>query len=411
MQLNRRGLLLGGLAVMALAGCAAPRTERLAGTAAHQQLPLTTPSVPDLVAVSRDLAWQLMQLEDHAGNTVVSPASLVSALALIRLGASGSTAESLDRVFGMGAQEGAAATNALRTAMSGYDSLPEKVDAKHPPERPVLHQESHLLIIDDAAVRPAFLDDAARYFSSTMERTERGSAKAALDAWVTKHSAGLIKESAVTVRPDSLLVLQDAILFAAAWRTRFDREEPLLFRRPGGQSVTVDGIMHTFRCPHVDQDGWQAIRLPYTEAFAVDIILPPERISPHEADATRLARIRELLDSAAQREVMVHLPTLDTRSTLDLSALLARHGVEFKEVDGIFPEAVVGEATQQARLQITAQGTVGAAVTEIMVVEVAAPGTEGALPFVVDRPYLMDIAFEATGWSLFLAAISDPTLQ
>ena len=410
MQMTRRSLLLGGLAVMALSGCAAPQADQLKGTTAHQQLPLTTPRVPEMAAASRDLMWSLMKLGDQTRNMVASPSSLASTLALIGLGATGPTAESLDRAFGMGAVERAAAANALRTAMSRYDSLPEKVDAKNPPETPVLHQASHLLLVDNADVAQEFLDGATQYFDTGVERVERSSAKQNLDAWVRKHTCGQIEQSAIKVTARTRLVAQDAILFAAAWQEQFDYEEPIKFHRLDGSTAPVDSVSRTFQCAHAELDGWQAIRLPYTEGFAMDIVLPPKDTSPHQADTTRLARLDQLLDEATAGQVQVRLPVLDTRTNLDLAELLARHEVDLRSFDGIFKDAEVKQVAQQARLQITAKGTVGAAVTEVGVELSAAPPST-PIDFIVDRPYLINITAEATGWSLFLAAITDPTQQ
>lgn len=412
MQVTRRSLLLGGLAAMALSGCNTSRAEPLTGNITYEQLPLTTSHVPGLVTASLDLMWQLMLLGNQEDNTVASPSSLVSALALLGLGATGDSATSFDQVFGMGAEERAAAANALRTAMTSHDALPEKVDAKNPPATPILHQASHLLILDEIPVNQAFLDRATQYFDSAVERVVRSSAKANLDAWVNRHTAGLIEKSAIEVTRDTRLVIQDAILFAAAWQTQFDQESSIDFHRLDGSSIPTEGISQTFDCAHAELDGWQAVRLPYTDAFRMDVILPPTGTSPYRAETSHLMRLIELLDADHRppRGVEVSMPTLDVHTTLDLRTLLTRHGMDLGSFEGIFARAAVEDARQQARLQVTAKGTVGAAVTEISMMEVSAPIND-ALPFVVDRPYLIDITAEATGWSLFLAVITDPSVK
>ncbi len=56
-------------------------------------------------------------------------------------------------------------------------------------------------------------------------------------------------------------------------------------------------------------------------------------------------------------------------------------------------------------MQVSAQGTVGAALTE--------PAAAGSAPvraheFTVDRPYVFRVVDTRTGWPLLLATVSDP---
>lgn len=406
MKLTRRTLMLGGLAAAALSGCGATAAEVLTASVDHETFPLTTSHVADLAAFSRTLGWNILRSGEEGANRLLSPSSLVSALVLVGLGASGRTATSLDEAFGMSAEERGAATNALRSALAAYEHLPEKVDVKSPPEHPVAHQASRVLLIDDNTPKDPFLDAAKRYFDIGVDRIARSDAEENLDAWVKQHTAGLIDASAIKVTADTLLVLQDAILFAARWKTEFADESTLPFTTPAG-TKDIETVEDTLTCRYATAHDWQAIRLPYTEGFAMDVLLPPKGTLPLDAEADLITELTDLLSSATPQRLDVKMPKLDARHTTDLLRALAPLGIELGEVDGIVDGADVGQAVQQARLQISAQGTVGAAVTEIAV-ETAAP-PPATVNFVVDRPYALNIAAEETRWSLFLASITDPT--
>ena len=97
------------------------------------------------------------------------------------------------------------------------------------------------------------------------------------------------------------------------------------------------------------------------------------------------------------------MPSFDVSARIDL--LEGLPGLDLDHLDGILPDGYLEQWVQQARLQVSAKGTVGAAVTEAGAAGGAAP-TE---PFVVDRPYVFRVLDTRTGWPLFLAAVSDPT--
>lgn len=412
--MKRRSLIFGGLALAALSSCsgagASPKTVQLTGGTAYQGLPLSTPKVPEMVDASQRLGWNFLRLGDRGTNAILSPSSLSSAFVLVGLGASGVTAEALDEVFGMGAMERAAATNALRAAMSEFEALPEAIDAEEPPEKPIAHQASHILVIgNEIEPKPAFLDGARQYFDTSVERLEKGDAKANLDAWVRQHSAGLIERSGIKLTPRTRLVVQDAILFAARWQKEFTKELSITFTDAKGTTRQVDGMTENFYCPYAKGGGWEAIRLPYNARFAMDVILPGEGTHPLDIETAELVEAGEELAGQETRDVLVELPRLDARSELDLKELFEQQGISLDHFDDLFDGAAVGQAVQQARLQITPKGTVGSAVTEIAMTSKAGPSRNEPIRFTVNRPYALRVIDLATGWPLFLAAIADPT--
>src|SRR5690606_9239932 len=118
-----------------------------------------------------------------------------------------------------------------------------------------------------------FLDRLARYFDAGVQRMPPDEARDALDDWVRTHTAGLIEQSAVDVHENLVLALQDAVLFAAAWRTEFTSDDIAMdFAAPSG-AQQVQALAGSFSVPRATADGWEAVRLPYDDALAMDVIL------------------------------------------------------------------------------------------------------------------------------------------
>lgn len=411
MLLNRRTLILVGLAVAAVSGCSAePGVELLTGTAAHVAQNLDNPLAKVVAAASQRIGWRLLAQGDHTENQLVSPASVCVALALVGLGAAGDSATSLDELFGMSSEDRATGIGALRAGLADYASLPESVDAKNPPEKPVINLASRLLICSDVQPRSAFLDAIRKHLDASVEKVKNPDAQASLDAWAKKNTAGLIENSGIQVDQATALVVQDALLFASRWETQFRSDDaPLAFTTGSGETVELKALSDSFSARAASGQGWQAVRLPYDDNLAMDVILPERGTHPRSWDAQVLEETHEKLGLAAKGNVEVTMPPADLAVKRNLKEEFVRLGVDLDHLDGIFDGARANQAVQQVRLQVNAKGTVGAALTEVGI-PMSAPA-DPPTTLVVDRPYVMRVLDVRTGWPLFLAVVSNPTAK
>lgn len=412
-MVTRRQLLLdAGLAAATswLAACSPSGVghggAELRGSKAVLELPFdSTPGVDIAARAGAALGWSILAAEPGA-NKVIAPSSLAITLGMLAEGATGGALDSLNRAFGLPDDRRSAALGALRQSLLSYESLPNSLDVNDPPKSPVVHQASQAVVVDGKPVERAFLDRIGQYFDAAIWQAPHLGLKQALDDWVRQNTAGLIRQSAIQVDPSLVFVLQDALLFAAAWRTEFAHDDvPLAFNGAGGQQ-DVKALSGRFHVPYAEGDGWAAARLPYDDNLAMDVILPAAGTAPGDLPAERLDAVLAALDAADQRDVELTMPPCNLSGELKLLPALHAQGITFDDgLDGIFPGAVVQQFIQQVRLQVGAKGTVGAAVTEVGV-GAGAPG-EGPVELRVDRPYAMRVQDVRTGWPLFLAIVAD----
>ncbi|MHA6523990.1 serpin family protein [Tessaracoccus sp. G1721] len=403
---SRRSLLAAaGLAALAipLSACAEAAPAELRSTVAPEEFPLDTSGAPTASAATEALAWGL--LAGTSGNRVLGPSSLMSAIAMLGEGANGVSASSLASTIGLAGDERSSAVAALRQALAAYDSLPERVDRKEPPEDPVVHQASQVVILDEAIVEEEFLDRLSRFYDSGVQRVSRDDAKAVLDAWAKKHTAGLIERSAIAVTPDLQLVLQDAVLFAAAWRTPFTSEWPVPFTPSGGAPTEVPGMTETVRARFTEGSRWAAVRLPYDDVLAMDVILPSPGLAPGELTVEDLVAVAEGLEASTEMQVSVVMPQSDQKQTWDLLEPVAAAGIDLTDLSRIVPGGTLGQLVQQVTLTVSPKGTVGAVLTE-GAVGTGMPAYDAELR--VDRPYIMRVLDTRTRWPIFLAVVEDP---
>ena len=233
-----------------------------------------------------------------------------------------------------------------------------------------------------------------------------------LHEWVRHHTGGLIEKSALQPDPLGRVALQNAVLLAARWSSPFEDHatQPRPFVLSDGTQVDAETMQQTHEWSYAEVDGWRAVRLPYTEGFHADVVLPPDGVDPAAITPEVSAALRKALDPALPRTVDLTLPTLDVDTDpLDLLPAFSAAGLELSDFSGISDQDLtLSQAWQQAVLKVDEEGTVAAAVTELMLSESAAVPPDDVVELRVDRPYVFAVSHTDTGWPLFTAAIRDP---
>ena len=159
---------------------------------------------------------------------------------------------------------------------------------------------------------------------------------------------------------------------------------------------------------------WKVLRVPYSEDFALDIVLPDKGTLPEDLPADTWAAASALLDEAESEglspEVNLWLPRIDLTSPdggIDILPVLESLGADIRPMERIGPQLETTAYRQQVRLIVREDGTVAAAVSEHGG-EASAPNLGPITDFHVDHPYAMRLRDLSTGVALFEAVINDP---
>ena len=329
-------LLLSAVAASALAGCSHLSRGRaaLGGTeltSDQTRASLSLSQAPDLktaVGACDALGAALLsaQLADGAhANALASPASLALNLAAVSLGATDPAAQGLDGLLGAKDEDARSTTwSAIQSALLVHDGDVADFDpADRAPEHPLLHVADQIVIIDHdkpAEIAQAFIDGVRHWFSADLRRVGVDEAQDVLDTWVDQNTAGLIKSSAL--QADQLQVaMQNVVLFAAQWEKLFDEDATAEadFTRADGKVVRVQTMRQTSAmvCTEGSTGAvtWKVLRVPYSEDFALDIVLPQQGTLPEALPAGTWAAASALLDEAQDEgilpEVNLTLPRID----------------------------------------------------------------------------------------------------
>ena len=405
---------------------------------------------------------------DPRGNAVAGPVGMALVLAMLYAGADAAgtgigpalgfdEAEVRDEPL-PGARD--RTWRAIQSCLQRFDTADaaalEGFDPGAIPDSPLLHVANNTLIIDeDTRIEQSYVDAVQRWYGSEVGRIGSEGAKAALDAWTALHTGGLIRRSAIRITPDTRLVLQNAILFAARWAKPFKAENTskgASFTRADGGRTRADMMHITGSFTLVKGEGWRALRLPYATGapdvaadagadigdrpdgagagtgtgtsdrrggtgLAMDIILPDAVASPADLPPSTWGAATRALNRAERLprgdfDVIVGLPRLDLNpGAVDLIPLLEELGIGIwgLELSHIAPRLILEQAFQQTRLLVDEAGTVAASLTEAAFMRGAAHAAPRRTKrFICDRPYVLRVVDLDSGAAVFEAAVLDP---
>ena len=387
---------------------------------------------------------------DPRGNAVASPVGMALVLAMLYAGADAAgtgigpalgfdEAEVRDEPL-PGARD--RTWRAIQSSLQRFDTADaaalEGFDPGAIPDSPLLHVANNTLIIDeDTRIEQSYVDAVQRWYGSEVGRVGSDGARAALDAWTTLHTGGLIRKSAIQITPNTRLVLQNAILFAARWAKPFKAENTskgASFTRADGGRTRADMMHITGSYTLVKGEGWRALRLPYATGapdgagtgigdrrggtgLAMDIVLPDAVASPADLPPSTWGAATRALNRAERLprgdfDVIVGLPRLDLNpGAVDLIPLLEELGIGIwgLELSHIAPRLILEQAFQQTRLLVDEAGTVAASLTEAAFMRGAAHAAPRRTKrFICDRPYVLRVVDLDSGAAVFEAAVLDP---
>ena len=339
----------------------------------------------------------LAQLSDGRENQFVSPVSLAYALALAAEGAGGETLTQLLEALDADSTEQVAAMN-----------------------EPLLEaglRWANAVFTGDVALPTDYTNGIRERFGAEvfpLDNPDR------VNAWAAEHTDGMIDHLMDELDSQIKLMLANAVVMQAKWASPFDETDTRedVFYAPDGEK-TADFMRQTLWTGYGDDGaGTQFLRLDYRDGgLCLLLALPPEG----EAEAALRALAERGLDYFQLDdtvEVELSLPRLDIQVTNSLSDALRALGLErpftteadFSRMGG---GLMIDDVLQKVRVRMDEEETRAAAVTEIMMVEGAAPIFDDPPIVVMDvnHPFLMAIADDVTGAICFAGVVADPTAK
>jgi serpin B len=334
-----------------------------------------------------------------AGITVVSPASLGGALAVVALGGDPALRANLQTVLGF-----------AKSADPGADlDLIRQATAREDEGRPF--SSANAIVFDSALkLAPAALAMLAKAgVRATAEDFASPETVAAINAWVGERTKGKIPKILDDLPRGGGLVALNALYFKDRWKIPFDPAEtkPAPFRLVGGRTVETP-LMRTSEGPlrFRTSDRFVAVDLPYaTEGYSLVVVTTRREPAP----AKEFAGVGAWLtgDGFAVSSGEVALPRFDASAGVDLMPALAALGFRPPAgLPGFAPGPLrVSRVQQRVELKIDEEGTEAAAATAA--VATRAMETD-FVKVIADRPFTFALREQASGLIIVAGYVANP---
>jgi serpin B len=355
-------------------------------------------------------------------NVVLSPASIVLALAMARAGAKGETATQIDAVLHDVASDAHASwLNALDTALAARSGAFKDDGGKD--QQVTLRIANAPFAQKDYAWNQEYLGALASRFGAGVRLvdyvTATEDARRAINGWVDDRTEHRIPELLQQGVLDDLtrLVLVNAIYLKAAWVSPFNEAltAPAPFTRLDGSRLDVPTMHVVAELPYAVGDGWQAVELQYVGRSLAMMIIVPADLATFQATLDD-GRFAEIVGALTERQVTLSLPKFGIETKAELKTVLARMGMPdafdggladftgMTDQDRLFITAVV----HQADIDVDEKGTTAAAATAVVMGRTSLP--EPAT-LNVDHPFLFALRDLQTGTILFLGRVTEPAVR
>jgi serpin B len=372
--------------------------------------------MPDLELAAADAAFggDLYRKLAGTANLVFSPASVAQALRMALAGARGDTATELRRVLHLPESHDATGAQAL------LEGIPASGDL-------VLRSVNTAWIDSELPVRPEFLATAGRVRPADFRHAAQA-ARQAINADVAEQTAGKITDLIAPRMVSGLtrLVLVNALYLKARWEHQFSAGQtsraPFYPGYPGQSgAVRVDMMRITSEFAYHRGDGYQSVLLPYAGGpLALAVVLPDEPVTKFTARLGRIGGLTGVLGLLlAQDErvpVNLRMPKFKVTAGFSLRDTLQSLGMTLSfsgdaDFSGITESRIeISEVLHQAYLDVTEEGTEGAAATAVVMITGAMvrPSRREPVVFTADRPFLFAVVETTTGLPLFLGQFTRP---
>ena len=353
--------------------------------------------LPDMdagAAAAADFGVRLFKTSIEEGkNTLISPLSVLYALAMTANGADGETLAQMEQVLGMDVDN-------LNSYMLAYlELLPESKDYK-------MSLANSIWFKDDPnfAVEQSFLQTNADYYGA-------GAYKAAFDEgtrndinnWVKEHTDGMIPEIIDEIPDEAIMYLVNALTFDAKWADEYEKHQIRegRFTMEDGTRQDVD-MMHSEEYTYLEDDlATGFIKYYKDRKYAFVAMLPNEGVSVSQyVDSLTGEHLRELLNNPQDLTVFASIPKFETEYDIEMSEVLQEMGMtdafdwqvaDFSRlgtynVDGM--NICINRVLHKTFISVSEQGTRAGAATAV---EMVAEGAMEIVEFkevVLDRPFV-----------------------
>lgn len=253
-------------------------------------------------------------------NTLLSPISILAALAMTANGAKGETLAQMEKVFGVSME-------ALNPEMSAYITSSKEIEELE------INIANSIWFKDvkSLSVKEDFIQKNVNYYEADIYAAPfDDSTVDDINNWVKKNTNGMIPSILNQISQDAVMYLINAVAFDAKWQEQYHeysiRENT--FTKEDGTWSTVD-FMYSEEYNYLESEDATGFMKPYKGGdYAFVALLPNEGITVEEYVATLDGEsLYQMLQSVQKTSVNTSIPKFETEYDIELSDVLVEMGM------------------------------------------------------------------------------------
>ncbi|MBW6462977.1 MAG: serpin family protein [Firmicutes bacterium] len=343
-------------------------------------------------------------------NLLISPSSIITALAMTYNGADGETREAMANALKLGEMSMDEVNRAFANLLTILQNPDPEVE---------LAVANSLWAREGVDFYEEFLECNREFYNAEVAELDFDNAGAAdvINRWVKEQTRdkidGIVEPP---INPETILFLINAIYFNGDWSVPFDPDNTtdVEFSSSDGSKSEHPLMFRNDDFRYYENDLFQAVSLPYgkNERVSMYVLLPVEEKGLEQLYAElNNANWNSWVNSFRTMEGELGLPRFrfeyetslnDALKALGMGIAFDENAADFSGMRPTPPSLFISEVKHKAFIDVNEEGTEAAAVTSVEVSETAMPET---FSMIVDRPFFFAVADDMTGTILFMGSV------
>lgn len=344
-------------------------------------------------------------------NMLISPLSVMLALAMTANGADGETRAEMEALLG-----GSLTLEELNAYLYGYvQALPcdEKYKVSIANSIWFREDEEAITVEKDFLQTNADYYGAAAYKAPFDDQTVKD-----INNWVDQNTDGMIKKIVDEIDPSTVMYLINALVFDAEWGLPYCEDDVWdgTFHAIKGEERTVE-MMRSEEDIYLDDGSATGFIKRYTGGkYSFVALLPNEGMDLYDyINALTAETLSATLSNAQDAPVIATMPKFSYDYELEMVELLSDMGMasafgsvaDFSKMgQSAYGNLFIGSVLHKTFITVDERGTKAGAVTSVEVNEESGPPTE-IYTVTLDRPFVYLIIDEQTDLPIFMGAVTD----
>ena len=359
-------------------------------------------------ASQTDFALRIFKACSSDQNTLISPLSVMLALAMTANGADGQTKAEMESVLGMPIDD------LNRYLYSYVNHLSTSQKAKVTIANSIWFREDPTLTVN----RPFLQTNADYYGAAAYKGPFDDSTLRDINNWTKENTDGMIDKIIDQISSETMLYLINALVFDAKWESLYKDStqihEGATFTANDGKEQKVT-MMHQTEYKYLSDSLATGFMKPYAGGdYAFAALLPNEGVSIEEYIASLTAEgLQNTLSSAQNTGVFAAIPQFSYDYDIEMRDILKELGMP-TAFDGASADFTpmgksdlgnlfIGSVLHKTHITVDTQGTRAAAVTKVVMAEGGAYSPEYVVT--LNRPFVYLIVDTQTNLPLFIGTV------